>query len=79
MALIRGERMKIKVKDIPNGSILWKGNTILGVKGANLDEKYYDYECYQEQGNPLDYTIITNKKLRELKNEILKGDEERFL
>jgi len=70
---------KIKVKNIPNGSILWKGNTVLGIKGANLDEIYYDYECYQEQGNPLDYTIITNKKLRELKNEILKGDREKFL
>lgn len=70
--MIKGERMKIKVRDIPNGSILWKGNTVLGIKGANLNEKYYNYECYQEQGNPLDYTIITKEKLRELKSKILK-------
>lgn len=63
--------MKIfKVKDIPNGSILWKGQSILGIKGANLPNKYDEYGCYQEQGNLLDYTImIPLKAEKEKENE----------
>ena len=50
--------MKIKIKDIPNGSIVWKGYTILGIKGSTLDKKYYDKFCIKERGNFLDYSLV---------------------
>lgn len=38
----------VKVKDMPNGAILWKGNTILGIKGDTLEEhgEKYSIELY---------------------------------
>lgn len=56
----------MKVKDMPNGAILWKGNTILGIKGDTLEEehgeKYYEYDCIPELGNPIDYSLIKGRK-----------------
>ena len=57
--------MKLKVKDIPVGSILWRGNSILGIKGVNISSKYDEFECYQERGNPIDFTIIIPIKNKE--------------
>jgi hypothetical protein len=54
--------MKIKIKDIPNGSIVWKGYTILGIKGSTLDKKYYDKFCIKERGNFLDYSLVEKVK-----------------
>lgn len=51
-------RIKIKVKDIPVGSILWNALNILGIKGVDLPKEYDEYECCQERGNPIDFTII---------------------
>ena len=52
----------MKVKDMPNGTILWNGYNILGIKGSSLEmkygEKYYDYDCIQEQGNSIDFLLI---------------------
>lgn len=48
----------VKIKDLPNGTIVWKGFSILGVKGMTLSEKYYDNYCIKLQGNILDYEII---------------------
>ena len=60
------EEREMKVKDMPNGTILWNGYNILGIKGNTLEqkygEKYYDYDCVQELGNPIDFSIIKNKK-----------------
>ena len=30
----------MKVKDMPNGTILWNGYNILGIKGSTLENKY---------------------------------------
>ena len=53
---------KMKVKDIPNGAILWNGYNILGIKGNTLEAKYgdeyYDYDCIQESGNFIDFSLI---------------------
>ena len=42
----------MKVKDMPNGAILWNGYNILGIKGNTLEEKYgdkyYDYDSYKK-------------------------------
>ncbi|MCK9470157.1 MAG: hypothetical protein M0Q88_00195 [Bacilli bacterium] len=50
--------MKLKVKNIPNCSILWEGDNVLGIKGVDLPKEYYEYECYHEKGNLIDFTII---------------------
>ena len=47
--------MIIKIKDLPNGVIVWRRGAILGIKGATLDNKYYDNFCYKVQGNEFDY------------------------
>ena len=55
----------MKVRDMPDGSILWDGYTILGIKGNTLEEKYgnefYDYDCIQEGGNSLDFSLIKKR------------------
>ena len=52
----------MKVKDMPEGTILWNGYSILGIKGSTLEgkyeDKYYEYECMQESGNPIDFSLI---------------------
>jgi hypothetical protein len=56
----------MKVRNMPNGSILWDGYTILGIKGNTLEEKYgnefYDCDCVQEGGNSLDFSLIKKRK-----------------
>ena len=56
----------MKVKDMPKGAILWNGNNIVGIKGNTLEakygEKYYDYECVQETGNLIDFSLGRKKK-----------------
>ena len=32
----------MKVRNMPNGSILWDGYNILGIKGNTLEENYGD-------------------------------------
>lgn len=49
---------KYKINDLPNGIIVWSGNTILGIKGATLNEKYHDYYCYKIMGNYFDYELV---------------------
>ena len=55
----------MKVKNMPNGTILWNGYNILGIKGNTLEEKYgnkYDEcECIQESGNSIDFSLIKSK------------------
>lgn len=55
----------MKVQNMPNGSILWNGYTILGIKGNTLEEnygdKYYDYDCIQEGGNSLDFSLVKKR------------------
>lgn len=52
----------MKVRNMPNGSILWDGYTILGIKGNTLEEKYgdkyYDCDYIQEGGNSLDFSLV---------------------
>lgn len=52
----------MKVRDMSKGTILWNGCNILGIKGYTLEEKYgekyYDYDCIQESGNPIDFSLI---------------------
>lgn len=58
----------MKVKDMPEGTILWNGYNILGIKGNTLEtkygDKYYNYDCIQESGNPIDFSLI--KKIEEV-------------
>jgi hypothetical protein len=46
------------VKDLPKGSILWKGNSIVGVAGYTIPIKYENNECIKVIGNSLDYEIV---------------------
>lgn len=55
----------LKIKDIPNGSIVWKGYMILGIKGSTLNEKYFDSFCIKERGNFLDYSLVENEEVIE--------------
>ena len=51
----------LKIKDLPVGMIIWKKRTILGIVGATLPNKYYDYYCVKVVGNnELDYELVEN-------------------
>ena len=48
----------LKIKDLPTGAIIWKKKNILGIVGATLPQKYYDYFCYKVPGNnEFDYEL----------------------
>ena len=49
---------KIKINELPEGMIIWKKSTILGITKATLPLKYYDYYCTKIIGNYLDYEIV---------------------
>lgn len=51
----------MKVKDLPNGSIIWYSELIVGVKGFTLRKEYYDLEVYKINGNIHDYEVDANK------------------
>ena len=58
----------MKISELATGSIVWKGKTVLGIKGATLDERFNKYECNSLEDNDFDYEIVFNgtlKKLRE--------------
>lgn len=47
-----------KISELPKSMIIWKGNEILGITGATLSKKYYDYYCIKIfGGNDLDYEL----------------------
>ena len=43
---------------MPEGMIIWKKGTILGITKATLLLKYYDCYCTKIIGNYLDYEIV---------------------
>ena len=73
-----------KVRDIADGMIVWKGNTVIGVKGMTLPEIFYDCDCIKLPGNAFDYSLApfnkyTDEQLAFIKKaeaEWDEGDEE---
>lgn len=51
----------MKINQLPNGCIIWYKNSILGITGATLPEKYYERECIKTTGNELDYCLVGGK------------------
>ena len=51
----------LKINQLPKGCIIWYKNTILGITGATLPEKYYERECTKSMGNELDYCLVGGK------------------
>ena len=51
-----------KVKDIANGMIVWKGNAVIGIKGATLPAMFDNCDCYKLPGNQFDYALAPNQK-----------------
>lgn len=49
---------KIKINELPEGMIIWRKSTILGITKATLPIKYYDYYCTKIIGSDLDYEIV---------------------
>ena len=68
------------VKDLKDGSIIWHGNTIVGVKGFTIESvfgKLLDNALvFKIGGNPFDYEIIYESASKEAKAIIDKVVEE---
>ena len=60
----------LKIKDIPDGTIVWFGDAVIGVKGATLPEIFNDCACYKIPGNAFDY---------ELAEQEFRADQEAFI
>ena len=56
---------KIKIKDLPEGMIIWENDTILGITQATLPPEYYDYYCTKIIGNDFDYKIVKEQQANE--------------
>lgn len=55
--------MKYKIKDLPTGKIIWNiKSDILGITGATLPQKYYEYYCIKLDGNDFDYLLVDDKE-----------------
>lgn len=50
----------MKISNLPNGMIIWYKGNILGITGATLPKKYYEYSCKKIVGNYFDYELIDN-------------------
>lgn len=49
----------LKIKELEEGMIIWKGNDeILGITGATLPEEYYEMYCKKVEGNRFDYQLV---------------------
>lgn len=46
----------MKIKNLLDGSIIWKDKKILGIKGITLDKIYYNELCFPLE-NSFDYEI----------------------
>ena len=65
----------IKVKDLPNGVIVWYKNTILGIKGSTLSNEFDEFYVEKCVGNVFDYELLAKKtrqgyiKLERIEND----------
>ncbi len=55
------DKKNLKIKELPKGCIIWYKNSILGITGVTLAEKYYERECIKNLGNELDYSLVGGK------------------
>lgn len=49
--------MRTKIKDLPNGMIVWYKNKVLGVTGCTLPKEFEEYDVRKIIGNGFDYEI----------------------
>ena len=54
-----------KVKEIADGMIVWKGNTVIGIKGMTLPEIFDNCDCVKLPGNTFDYSLAPSNKYTE--------------
>lgn len=54
-------REKIKISELPEGCVIWKGYNILGITKATLPEKYYDCYCTRTIGNEVDFDLVKER------------------
>ena len=57
------------ISELPRGVIVWKGKTVLGIKGATLAPRFESYECEDLPDNDYDYEIVFDGTLKKLKAE----------
>lgn len=48
----------MKISELPKGMIIWYKGSILGITGATLSEKYYEYYAIKVKGNKFDYELV---------------------
>jgi len=48
----------LRIRDIPEGAIVWLGDTVIGIKGSTLPETFNDCTCFKVGGNDLDYELF---------------------
>ncbi len=49
---------KILIRDLPDGSVIWYNDDIIGIKGGNLHEDYLDHYVVKIFGNEFDYQLV---------------------
>lgn len=53
----------LKIKELEDGMIIWKGNDeIVGITGATLPKEYYEMYCKKVEGNRFDYQLVEKVK-----------------
>lgn len=52
----------MKVKDIVDGMVVWKGDTVIGVTGWSLPKIFDDCDCIKNPGNSFDYSLAPTNK-----------------
>ena len=60
----------MRIKDLPNGIIVWYGDLVVGVKGMTLKEKYHEFEVFKVGGNPFDYELYEDLLPQDVKETL---------
>ena len=47
-----------KVKDLPDGAIVWFKDVVIGVKGLTLSDVFNECTCFKVGGNRFDYELF---------------------
>lgn len=60
----------MRIKDLPNGIIVWYGDLVVGIKGMTLNEEYFELEVFKVVGNPFDYELYEDLLPQDVKETL---------
>ena len=67
-----------KVRQIADGMIVWKGDAVIGIKGATLPAMFDDCDCSEVGGNEFDYELSPDNEYTEEQAAFIEAAEKEW-